>query len=196
MTLRRQGAMGERETRTQRALVAALRARPRTPYRAVQCVLGAKASIFNSLLSGQRRGFDAHDARLAQEHADLGEQAGIRRHPQAVSAHHAIEALPGGHLQLHRALPGKTAQDRLELGQGVTPQSPTIEQDTDRFETGARHEWLYNEGNELLLGFVLALEPPSHLDQAIFLKNAAVLPVSYTHLRAHETVLDLVCRLL
>jgi len=52
MTLRRQGAMGERETRTQGALVAALRARPRTLYRAVQCVLGAKASIFNSLLCG------------------------------------------------------------------------------------------------------------------------------------------------
>jgi hypothetical protein len=51
MTLRRQGAMGERETRTQGALVAALRARPRTPYRAVQCVMVAKASIFNSLLS-------------------------------------------------------------------------------------------------------------------------------------------------
>ena len=27
-------------------------------------------------------------------------------------------------------------------------------------------------------------------------KEAAVPPVSYTHLRAHETVLDLVCRLL
>ena len=26
--------------------------------------------------------------------------------------------------------------------------------------------------------------------------NQAVSPVSYTHLRAHETVLDLVCRLL
>jgi len=50
MTLRRQGAMGERVTRTRGALVAALRARPRTPYRAVQCVLVAKASIFNSLL--------------------------------------------------------------------------------------------------------------------------------------------------
>jgi hypothetical protein len=49
MTLRHQGAMGERETRTQEALVAALRARPRTQYRAVQCVLGAKASVFNSL---------------------------------------------------------------------------------------------------------------------------------------------------
>jgi hypothetical protein len=50
MTLRRQGAMGKRETRTQEALVAALRARPRTPYRADQCVLGAKASIFSSPL--------------------------------------------------------------------------------------------------------------------------------------------------
>ena len=42
--------MGTRETRTQEALVAALRARPRTPYRAGQCVLVAKASILNSLL--------------------------------------------------------------------------------------------------------------------------------------------------
>src|SRR5450756_2216453 len=41
--------MGRRETRTQEALVAALRARPRTPYRAAQCVLGAKASFFSSL---------------------------------------------------------------------------------------------------------------------------------------------------
>jgi hypothetical protein len=50
MTLRNQGAMGECETRTQEALVAALRARPRTPYRAGQCVLVAKASVLNSLL--------------------------------------------------------------------------------------------------------------------------------------------------
>jgi hypothetical protein len=34
--------------RTQGALVAALRARPRTRHRAVQCVLAAKASILNS----------------------------------------------------------------------------------------------------------------------------------------------------
>ena len=56
MTLRRQRALGEGETRTQEALVAALRARPRTPYRAVQCALGAKASIFNSLLETQADG--------------------------------------------------------------------------------------------------------------------------------------------
>ncbi len=43
--------MGEREARTQEALVAALRARPRTPYRAGQCVLVAKASFFSSLLA-------------------------------------------------------------------------------------------------------------------------------------------------
>ncbi len=55
MTLRHQGAMGERETGTQGALVAALRARPRTPYRAGQCVLVAKASIFNSLLEPEAR---------------------------------------------------------------------------------------------------------------------------------------------
>jgi hypothetical protein len=53
MTLRHQGAMGKRETRTQEALVAALRARPRTPYRADQCVLVAKASFFSSLPGGQ-----------------------------------------------------------------------------------------------------------------------------------------------
>ena len=29
-----------------------------------------------------------------------------------------------------------------------------------------------------------------------FLKTEIITPVSYTHLRAHETVLDLVCRLL
>ena len=51
MTLRLQSAMGEREGRTQEALVAALRARPRTQYRAGQCVLGAKASLFSSLLA-------------------------------------------------------------------------------------------------------------------------------------------------
>ena len=32
--------------------------------------------------------------------------------------------------------------------------------------------------------------------QQIALAQDHVLPVSYTHLRAHETVLDLVCRLL
>jgi hypothetical protein len=48
MTLRRQGAMGEREKRTQEALVAAVRARPRTLYRAGQRVLVAKASLFSS----------------------------------------------------------------------------------------------------------------------------------------------------
>jgi hypothetical protein len=36
------------EARTQGALVAALRARPGTRRRAVQCVLAAKASILNS----------------------------------------------------------------------------------------------------------------------------------------------------
>ena len=32
--------------------------------------------------------------------------------------------------------------------------------------------------------------------QLMGLPGARLLPVSYTHLRAHETVLDLVCRLL
>ena len=46
--------MGECETRTQEALVAALRARPRTLYRAAQRALGAKASLFSSLLERGR----------------------------------------------------------------------------------------------------------------------------------------------
>jgi len=51
MKLRRQGAIGERESRTQGASVAALRACPRTNYRAAQCVLMAVASSFGSLLA-------------------------------------------------------------------------------------------------------------------------------------------------
>jgi len=64
MTLRRKGAMGERERRTQEALVAALRARPRTPYRAGQCVLVAKASLFSSLLGRLLERFDAQGAAI------------------------------------------------------------------------------------------------------------------------------------
>ena len=38
---------------------------------------------------------------------------------------------------------------------------------------------------------------PSGLNLYIFVNTVlTMLPVSYTHLRAHETVLDLVCRLL
>jgi len=95
MALRLQSEMGECETRTQGALVAALRARPRTPYRAVQCVLGAKASLFSSLLdlnvrfyvdreSGEphfaRHGLSEHDLRevLANPLEDRPGQEGAR----------------------------------------------------------------------------------------------------------------------
>ena len=50
MTLRLRAAMGERETRTQGALVAALRARLRTTHGAAQCAPAAEISFFNSLL--------------------------------------------------------------------------------------------------------------------------------------------------
>jgi hypothetical protein len=46
--------MDKRERRTQEALVAALRARPRTTYRAGQCGLVAEASSFSSLLAVSR----------------------------------------------------------------------------------------------------------------------------------------------
>jgi hypothetical protein len=52
MTPRRRSAMGECERRTQEALIAALFARPRTHYRAAQCVPGAGASFFSSLQGG------------------------------------------------------------------------------------------------------------------------------------------------
>ena len=50
MERRRQSAMGTRERRTQEARIAALFARPRTCYRAAQCVLMAGALFFSSLL--------------------------------------------------------------------------------------------------------------------------------------------------
>ncbi len=50
MTPRRQDAMAECERRTQEVRIAALFARPRTCYRAGQCVLAAVASFFSSLL--------------------------------------------------------------------------------------------------------------------------------------------------
>ena len=46
----------------------------------------------------------------------------------------------------------------------------------------------------LLLRLTLLREGPLHFLTGLFQRTAG--PVSYTHLRAHETVLDLVCRLL
>ena len=46
---------------------------------------------------------------------------------------------------------------------------------------------------------VIALENSFNrvgLDHVVLVKVASTAAVSYTHLRAHETVLDLVCRLL
>ena len=48
---------------------------------------------------------------------------------------------------------------------------------------GARHRKRWEDVLELL-------------DEGINVISAVNVPVSYTHLRAHETVLDLVCRLL
>jgi D-aminoacyl-tRNA deacylase len=54
--LRRKGAVGMRERRTQGARIAALFARLRTLYRAVQCCLGAAAWFSDRLLAGPRSG--------------------------------------------------------------------------------------------------------------------------------------------
>ena len=55
------------------------------------------------------------------------------------------------------------------------------------------------QGEELLKKFIEKLEDVSKVESPIKLEGrnmATILAVSYTHLRAHETVLDLVCRLL
>ena len=49
---------------------------------------------------------------------------------------------------------------------------------------------------DVLLGALTALEPSGDLLEPPGALAARGAPVSYTHLRAHETVLDLVCRLL
>lgn len=50
MTLRRRGALGAREARTQGVLVAALRARTRTTHGAAHCGPTAEVSFLGSLL--------------------------------------------------------------------------------------------------------------------------------------------------
>jgi hypothetical protein len=53
MTPRRRSALGMREARTQEALVAALRVRPRTAHRAAQCSRVAEVSSFSRLVEHQ-----------------------------------------------------------------------------------------------------------------------------------------------
>src|SRR5665811_459343 len=51
----------------------------------------------------------------------------------------------------------------------------------------------------LALGFSTGHDPEGNLDRfgpAAWINGGSPTAVSYTHLRAHETVLDLVCRLL
>ena len=52
---------------------------------------------------------------------------------------------------------------------------------------------LASGGDDEILGLVLLQHQPLHAD---IILGMAPIAVSYTHLRAHETVLDLVCRLL
>ena len=51
--------------------------------------------------------------------------------------------------------------------------------------------------DDIVDGVMLTLEKPAAIGEAFNIGNPrSVCTVSYTHLRAHETVLDLVCRLL
>src|SRR5665811_1540928 len=47
-----------------------------------------------------------------------------------------------------------------------------------------------------LSNWIFKLKDPAVDPATVFTVRDGVIPVSYTHLRAHETVLDLVCRLL
>ena len=53
-----------------------------------------------------------------------------------------------------------------------------------------------DEPGEAILEEQVPVEPPKVEQNVVMMKEEAIQPVSYTHLRAHETVLDLVCRLL
>ena len=54
MTPRRGSALGMREARTQEALVAALRVRPRTTHGAARCGPAAEVSFYSSLIAPAR----------------------------------------------------------------------------------------------------------------------------------------------
>ena len=56
----------------------------------------------------------------------------------------------------------------------------------DRLEAGVHFGHLRKKWNPKMLPYIFAEKKGIHI----------IDPVSYTHLRAHETVLDLVCRLL
>ena len=56
-----------------------------------------------------------------------------------------------------------------------------------------------DRGRKEALGLFLITQDPQDIDDTVIkqINTKLILnPVSYTHLRAHETVLDLVCRLL
>jgi hypothetical protein len=60
MTPRNRIARGTRKARTQEALVAALRARPRTTHGAAPCDPAAKVSFFSSLAKGEEQQEEGH----------------------------------------------------------------------------------------------------------------------------------------
>ena len=113
--------MGKCETRTQEALVAALRGRPRTPYRAAQCVLGAKASLFSSLLERDATADGRLRAMSARDHtcdpavvfrAPGGLLSELRAVDHAVYAAVAVTRTPGLDVPIRRL---STAADYSRL---------------------------------------------------------------------------------
>ena len=74
------------------------------------------------------------------------------------------------------------------------PPRSTLDRSSAASDVYKRQVWSYgeiggsiNQANNVLLSQEEGIETDT---------AAAIIPVSYTHLRAHETVLDLVCRLL
>src|SRR5665811_2318959 len=137
-----------------------------------------------------------HPAQPLDQHGVVGERGG--RVDQRVE--HLV--VPGGR---H----GEELADRLLLGPGVLPPLPLEGEDllvavreVDRRGTQAGgqrgglvvHPWSSTAVHPALCGAYRAIvAAESH--GCHYPVRACISPVSYTHLRAHETVLDLVCRL-
>src|SRR5665811_867919 len=152
----------------------------------------------------------AADAELCMLAADTLEALGIKRgdYVVKVSSRRVLEGVKAAVPELAGASEAKwlavlRAIDKHErlgeegvralLGKGRTDESGD-------FTRGAE---LSDEANNVIRSFVLKAETGRfHLtgypigDQSPAISHRITNPVSYTHLRAHETVLDLVCRLL
>ena len=119
----------------------------------------------------------------------------VRHSAAHVMAQAVMEMFPG---QARIAI-GPPIEDGFyydfELPRGLTPEDLEVIEKRMRQIIGGRHPFLRREvsADEAR---ALFNEQPYKLELIAGLAQGGVDAVSYTHLRAHETVLDLVCRLL